>query len=578
VRTENGQRKVRKTAKQMGNAPHRKDGGSLPDKPDLIVHGGDLPATARALRDQFSTAGGLFDRGKPAKIVHPADGGPPLAVCLTINNVVIEAHRLCRPVKVSSNGEHVPTTLPERVARMYLDMLGEWNLPPLAGVSSAPLLADDGRVMTHQGYDPDTGLWCANVPVLTLSNRPTRGEAEAAFMTLRTTFRTFPFADSPRVADAALGIDVVDVAQPPAGDESAFLAALMTAVCRSSLLLAPGFIAMAPSISGAGSGKGLLVRAICTVAFGVPPRAFTAGSERHELDKRLAAELIEASPALFLDNVNGAVLRSETLASVLTERPARVRVLGESRMVALNCAAFIAVTGNGLAVSEDLARRFIVCELDPRCEDPESRPFAPGFLDQIANRRADLLAAALTVWRWGRHNVGNLVDGRPLGSYETWSRWVRDPLVTMGCRDPVERIGTVKANDPQRRRIVELFQVWWDCHKDRPMKAAEIDERVRNVADPQGRGRQFLATYLARLAGTRAGGFVLTRQEAAGQWGAATYALQRTAPDTAEGAAHTDDSEHRSRGRARGGPMTPMTPMPDDLDAADVPAGGETVV
>jgi hypothetical protein len=30
------------------------------------------------------------------------------------------------------------------------------------------------------------------------------------------------------------------------------------------------------------------------------------------------------------------------------------------------------------------------------------------------------------------------------------------------------------------------------------------------------------------LTGTRAGGFVLTRQEAAGKWGAATYSLVRT--------------------------------------------------
>jgi hypothetical protein len=43
-----------------------------------------------------------------------------------------------------------------------------------------------------------------------------------------------------------------------------------------------------------------------------------------------------------------------------------------------------------------------------------------------------------------------------------------------------------------------------------------------------GRGRQFRAARLVELAGTRAVGFVLTRQEAAGKWGAATYSLIRT--------------------------------------------------
>jgi hypothetical protein len=47
------------------------------------------------------------------------------------------------------------------------------------------------------------------------------------------------------------------------------------------------------------------------------------------------------------------------------------------------------------------------------------------------------------------------------------------------------------------------------------------------LVDPQGRGRQHIAARLVQLTGTRAGGFVLTRQEAAGKWGAATYSLVR---------------------------------------------------
>ena len=118
------------------------------------------------------------------------------------------------------------------------------------------------------------------------------------------------------------------------------------------------------------------------------PRAFTKGGDRQELDKRLVSDLIEAAPIVFLDNVNGSMLRSDTLASVLTERPARVRPLGRTGMVALNSTAFIAVTGNGLTVSEDLARRFIVCELDARCENPEQRRFESGFLNQIESSQS----------------------------------------------------------------------------------------------------------------------------------------------------------------------------------------------
>ena len=227
---------------------------ALRAKPELIIHVGNLPATAEALRDLLSASGKLFDRGLPVRIIRPADGTLPSAVPLTKHNVVMETHRLCQPVKIGA-GEHVPVTLSDRVAQMYLDMSGEWHLPPLAGVSTAPLLKADGSICVADGYDAATGLWCCGVPRLTLPAQPSRADAEAALAQLRQAFRTFPFADAPRRCDSSLAIEVVDIACPPERDESAFLHALLTAVCRASLWLAPGLLLTAPAVSGAGTGK-----------------------------------------------------------------------------------------------------------------------------------------------------------------------------------------------------------------------------------------------------------------------------------------------------------------------------------
>jgi hypothetical protein len=171
---------------------------AVKSKPELVIHGGNLPATAEALRDLLAASGKMFDRGLPVRVIRPADGGSPSASPLTKCNVVIEAHRLCQPVKVNADGEHVPVTLPDRVAQMYLDMAGEWNLPPLAGVSTTPLLSADGSVRAADGYDSATGLWCSNVPTMRLPARPSRVDAEAALALLRQTFRTFPFGDAAR--------------------------------------------------------------------------------------------------------------------------------------------------------------------------------------------------------------------------------------------------------------------------------------------------------------------------------------------------------------------------------------------
>jgi hypothetical protein len=546
---------------------------SITQKPELEVDDGNLPETAEALRELIVASGKFYDRDGPALVINSANDGSPIVTRMSIHTVVRQAHKLCKPVKHTRDGRKY-VTLPNRVAQIYLDMNGEWRLAPLDGVSTAPLLSEDGTIRWAEGYDQKTRLWCSNIPKLKLPTRPSPADAEAALTLIRENFCTFPFGDANRRRDEARGIEVIDMGQQPGLDESAFILALLTAACRPSLWLTPGFLFTAPSVSGAGSGKGLLVRAICAIAFGIRPRAFTAGGDRKELDKRLAAELVEAQPALFLDNANGIALRSDTLASVLTERPSRVRILGETRMVMLNSTAFVATTGNGLTVTEDLARRFISCELDARCEDPESRPFETGFLEQIERCRTELLTAVLTIWRWGQQNQTGPKRGKPIGSYEVWAEWCRDPLLTLGCQDPVERIEKQKASDPRRQQLAELFGVWWVHHGAAPVSIKNLNDDVKQVADLQGRGRQYLAKKIESLAGTRAAGFVLTRQAAAGKWGAATYALAKTG----DAIGHRAHRGHRPDGIEPMTPMTPMTPMPDAVDASDVAPGEEVAL
>jgi hypothetical protein len=224
-----------------------------------------------------------------------------------------------------------------------------------------------------EGYDEPTALWCCNVRALQLSPTPRFDDAKAALQTLRSAFRTFPFADAATVHSSQSDVPLVDLSKAPGYDESGFLVGLLTAICRASLPLAPGLLISAPSISGAGSGKGLLVRAACEIAFGYPPYAFNACRDVAELEKRIGSALIEAAPVFFVDNVNDTALRSDLLASTLTEPLVKVRQLGASRMLPLNPTAFVAVTGNGVVLGEDLVRRFVVVELDPRTENPTLR-------------------------------------------------------------------------------------------------------------------------------------------------------------------------------------------------------------
>jgi hypothetical protein len=269
-------------------------------------------------------------------------------------------------------------------------------------------------------------------------------DAQAALQKLREMLKTFPFTDA--AMRSKNGQTLVDLTIPPRFDESVLLVALMTAVCRPSLPSSPAVLIRGAQYSGSGLGKGLLARAISLIAFGSQPEAFTVGHTKKELEHRLAAMLFRAVTMVFIDNANSITLNSDLLAQALTESNIATRKLHTFEMVPMSTTTFMLVTGNDVRIGEDCARRIIVAELDARSENPEHRQFPPDFLTNIKARRPELLAAVLTIWRWGRLN--SLRQGQSLGSFEQWGYWCRDPFLALGCADPVARLSQMKTEDP----------------------------------------------------------------------------------------------------------------------------------
>ena len=501
-------------------------------KPRLKIDNGHPERTVANLRDIVARSGRLYDRGTPVRVVRDQTLGGFVAHELNADSLTLEAHHVCQPYKVTDSGIERDATLPPSIARMYLRWRGEWRLPVLNGVTTAPLLSEDGSIRTAHGFDPATGLWCESVPdvAMLVPNNPTMDQAIAALIVVRAAFKTFCFADARTVTID--GVTVVDLSQQAGMDESSFLVSLLGAVCRASLWLAPGSLIRAAQHSGSGAGKGKLARCICAVAYGHQPSAVTAGGSKEELEKRISAALLEGGPAVLLDNFNNITLRSASLDSALTERPSKVRQFRTLELVTINTVASVFVTGNGVLLAQDTVRRFIPTELDARMEDPERRRFPGDILADVMRNRATVLAALLTIWRYGRRAEG-IARGVVLGSYEQWCNWVRDPLLTLGCRDPVERLSETKARDPMRQMTSDLFAIWWQHHGSSSQTAHRLDPEVQKIIDPHGRGRQYVTAQLEKLAGTRIAGFVLSRQAAVGKWSAANYALSEIANDEA---------------------------------------------
>jgi hypothetical protein len=515
-------------------------------KPRLRIDRNDPTSTVERLRDLLSASELLYERGVPVILVYDQLHGGMKVQVVTPDLLVLIAHKICRPYLIKELQDRIvekDTRLPIDIARMYLAWQEGWKLPLLSGLASTPMLWEDGSIHSSTGYEPISRMWFENIPDLSglIPTDPTAADAQLALRKIRNVFKTFCFADAETRLDPDTGVEIVDIDQPPGRDESAFLVALLTAAARSSIDKAPGMLIRAASLSGAGAGKGLLARGICKVAFGKNPHAVTAGQSPEELEKRIGAELIEGSQILFLDNLNNRAFKSDQLASAITEDPARIRLFGKLQMVRINTSAFILLTGNGLTVSEDLARRFVVIELDPRTENPEARTFSGDILAEVSKRREELLGACLTIWRWGRLN-SNLKSGIPLGSFVQWCRWVRDPLLALGCHDPASRVSEAKQQDTRRQRVSEIFSAWWERHGDEPTYVNDLSEDVKNLIDPQRKSPQNLNTQVQGLAGTRIAGFMLIKNKGNGKWSRNSYTLKKT--DRAE--THRDHRGHKS--------------------------------
>ena len=510
------------------------------ERPRLKIDRSRPERTVSDLRDILAASGRLYERGMPVRVAFDRTLGGSIAHELNSYDLVLQAHFACRPYAHvrSAKGawSECDAALPPNIARMYLGWKGEWRLPLLNGVTTAPILSENGGIRTAQGYDPATGLWCEAIPDVAdlVPRRPSRSDAEAALWLVRAFFKTFCFADAE--THWANGASIVDLRKPPGLDESSFLTSLLGSVCRPSLWLAPGSLFRGAQLSGSGAGKGKLARCVCAVAYGRQPSAVTAGKGDGELEKRIAAALLEGGPAVLFDNFNNTKFESASLESALTERPAKVRQFRTLDLILLNALASIFVTGNGILLARDIVRRFLPTEFDAHMEDPEQRVFEGDIVADAGRRRPKLLAALLTIWRWGR--LESHRQGRALGSYEQWCAWARDPLLALGCRDPVERLSETKARDPMRQMIGALFAAWDKHHGSSPQTAHGLDAEVQKIIDPNGRGRQFVAAQLEKLAGARFAGFVLTHHKGPNPREAATYALIRTGDSQLPDLAH----------------------------------------
>ena len=321
----------------------------------------------------------------------------------------------------------VAVDCPKDLAAAIQECTGEWPFPHLAFLVTAPALRPDGSIISTPGYDESTQIVYnpRGVAFPPVPPAPTRAQALAALDRF----------------DSLLGtLDLVDELA-----RSTAISAIWTALFRTAMATAPmhGITSPVP-----GPGKSKLVRVVAIVAVGHPVPVITLADREEETEKRIGSLLMASSPIISLDNVERPI-SGPFVNQALTEPLVAPRRLGTNDMVLVpNTAAYYA-TGNNLKFAGDVAaRRTLRVRLDPHCERPELREFeAPDRVIVAREQRPELVVAALSVVR-GFVAAGCPRKHPPLGSFEGWCRWVRDPLTWLGRPDPVEAMAEARRDDP----------------------------------------------------------------------------------------------------------------------------------
>lgn len=495
---------------------------------EVIVQRGRIDETADlASAGVFATPAPYYQRGESlVRLVQGDDAqmrrrttDAPILVPASSAMLLDDLERTCRFLARSMNPEtgEVRTRItgcPKPLPAVLIARAGRLPIPSVRGIAEVPLLHDDGT-MVVDGFDQRAGVVVvAPGQWPTIPKAPNDKQALAALERLDELLAGFPF-----VSEA---------------DRAVTIAAMLSAVIRPTIPSCPAFAWSAPV---RGSGKSKLADVVSVIATGRTAPALTWPPQEDEAEKRLGASVMAGDAVILLDNIETA-LRGACLNSLLTQPTIAVRLLGRSQIQRIAAAVLVLATGNNLVLLGDLSRRFLVAHLDPGTERPELRRFTFDPVERARAERRELVAALHTIARWG---AGRSSDIAPLGSFEEWSRRVRDPLVALGLPDCCAVLEELHRSDPERETAIEVLTEWRRAFGGTATTVASAirsatggDVALRDALDavaggPGGINSKRLGRYLIRIK-DRVFGELVLRQHRDLVGNVASWAVESSTP------------------------------------------------
>ena len=239
-------------------------------------------------------------------------------------------------------------------------------------------------------------------------------------------------------------------------DRAVHIAGMLAVYCRlmlSRMALRPGILYLA---NKPGSGKSVLAKASLYTAF--PMVASAKMKEGEQLDKELEAFSRNGVPYIFLDNLTG-MFQSAALDQILTSVYSMGRSMGGHDVFLSENTFQIFATGNNLEMSDDLARRFLVCDLFEEGE-PSDRKFGARLDDSSMSSDEWRARAASALWAMIKEwEAKEMPQGlKLLPTYEEFSGLIGGIAWAAGFEDPFEPPEAMHVISPEKVEFQALLR------------------------------------------------------------------------------------------------------------------------
>lgn len=347
----------------------------------------------------------------------------------------------------------------------------------LAGIRTTPHFDSNWRRNDSHGYNATTAVYLdlGNLDVPRVSEAPSDKEVcEAKRLFIEDVFGDFPIGGLNR---NTLVTKVLD--GEPVADAANLIGMCLQPFCRDGIDgPTPLYMLTKPM---PGTGASLIVDLAATIATGdvAPPQPLPINAE--ELEKTMLAIAIGDEEICNFDNLNFTV-SGGALASNLTARKVRGRLLSTSRIVDAPVRNLWVGTANNVEASTEILRRIVMIELDAHMAHPETRSGwrHDDVMGWVKEHRGRLVWAALTlIQNWVAK--GRPTDGVPVvNSYENWSRVIGGILNAAGINgflgNQARKLSYATTGGDNN--VQALMQHLWDNYKDsqilRPGGKAEV--------------------------------------------------------------------------------------------------------